>query len=718
MKVHNLVLAGISLILLVSGAAWGDAPDEHKGLGEACYKAIHGEKSADLEFLEKCRSEYLTVLVTATRVEKDVALAPASVSLVDRKAIERSGGDGVSEILRDIPGVQISDSGEAGLKHVRIRGEESRRVAVLIDGQEFADQREVGTPILISPDQIERIEVVRGPASVLYGSKAIGGVINIITKKGGYHPVQSQAGTSFDSSANGSRAFASVYGSVNDFDYRFGGSRTDYGDRKTPAGPYENTSFENNAISTYIGKHFGSHVLGLGWDIFDASSKVYVDPVVATTPPFKNFTIDVPERDREKFSLFYDWKNVNESLLQKAHLDAYSQVSDRVFNTSSATEVTVIDKSFLTDTDISTDSRLHTYGLNLQGDFKPFASHSLIAGAQFGWDSLDQNRLKKVSVSSVPKPDEITMDEASQDKYGVYVQDEWFFTDTMALTLGGRSDWVSTALDASTRPGLLPREDSDSRLLGSATLSYYGVSDATSWAKYTQGFMNPSLIQYGTGAFAGPNYVNPNSSLDPETSDNFEVGARYSPGSLGFELSLFHNRSTDYIDHVPCAQTTAPCIMPSGAKDRVYVNIDEARTTGLEGQIDYKLDAFTPYLTLAWMHRTYTRDAFETSDTGLPALSGRGGIRYEKGIQADASLWADLFIRSQSDAQESSETGATEHSAGWATMNAAIGIDIGPKKQCKIALELVNLADKLYVPATENLAAPGRSVMLKFIASF
>ena len=96
-------------------------------------------------------------------------------------------GDYTGYNLQDIPGVEITDNSLAGRKQIRIRGEASSRVLILIDGQEVTYQRagdNYGVGLLIDESALERVEVVKGPYSVLYGSQAIGGIVNFITKKG------------------------------------------------------------------------------------------------------------------------------------------------------------------------------------------------------------------------------------------------------------------------------------------------------------------------------------------------------------------------------------------------------------------------------------------------------------------------------------------------------------------------------------------------------
>ncbi|HRP77715.1 MAG TPA: TonB-dependent receptor plug domain-containing protein, partial [Aquamicrobium sp.] len=118
-----------------------------------------------------------TIAVVGTRTETSVQDNSASVAVVGEEEIARKSGESIADMLRDVPGVQVVDDSIPGMKRLSIRGESSRRVTILIDGQEITDHSNYGTPILVDPSNVERIEVVRGPASVLHGAKAIGGVV-------------------------------------------------------------------------------------------------------------------------------------------------------------------------------------------------------------------------------------------------------------------------------------------------------------------------------------------------------------------------------------------------------------------------------------------------------------------------------------------------------------------------------------------------------------
>lgn len=126
------------------------------------------------------------IVVTATRTAETADATLASVTVIDRADIERQQAHSVGELLRGVPGISVSNSGGLGkVTAVFMRGTESDHTLVLIDGVKVGSAT-VGTAAFqdIPPEQIERIEIVRGPRSSLYGSEAIGGVIQIFTRKG------------------------------------------------------------------------------------------------------------------------------------------------------------------------------------------------------------------------------------------------------------------------------------------------------------------------------------------------------------------------------------------------------------------------------------------------------------------------------------------------------------------------------------------------------
>jgi len=126
------------------------------------------------------------ILITASRTPQALASVLADVSVIERADIERSGVSGVADLLARLPGVQISRSGGiAGTTNVFVRGSEGRHTAVYVDGVRLDSQSTGGTLWEQLPlDQIDRIEVLRGPAAALYGSDAVAGVVQLFTRRG------------------------------------------------------------------------------------------------------------------------------------------------------------------------------------------------------------------------------------------------------------------------------------------------------------------------------------------------------------------------------------------------------------------------------------------------------------------------------------------------------------------------------------------------------
>ncbi|MFT3815046.1 MAG: TonB-dependent receptor [Acidovorax sp.] len=157
MKTLNLRLAALSLAALAACSA-------------------HAQSTAALP----------DMVVTATRTPQPLTDVVADVSVVDRDTIERSGATGLADVLARLPGVEmVRNGGPGATTSVFVRGAESRFTAVYIDGVRVDSQSTGGASWQNIPlSMIDRIEVLRGPASAIYGSDAISGVVQIFTKKG------------------------------------------------------------------------------------------------------------------------------------------------------------------------------------------------------------------------------------------------------------------------------------------------------------------------------------------------------------------------------------------------------------------------------------------------------------------------------------------------------------------------------------------------------
>ncbi|MFO7765897.1 MAG: TonB-dependent receptor [Pelovirga sp.] len=126
------------------------------------------------------------VVVTASRIATPLSQTNSAITVITAEEIEAGGQPLVTDVLRRVPGVDVSRSGgPGGNVSIFMRGTDNKHTLVLVDGVEYGDPAGIAADANIAhltTDQIERIEIVRGPQSVIYGSDAIGGVINIITK--------------------------------------------------------------------------------------------------------------------------------------------------------------------------------------------------------------------------------------------------------------------------------------------------------------------------------------------------------------------------------------------------------------------------------------------------------------------------------------------------------------------------------------------------------
>lgn len=165
-------------------------------------------------------------VVTATRIPTPIERVPGAVTVIDRRTIEERGYQTLSEALVAVPGLALIQSGGLGQPaSAFIRGTASRHALVLLDGVPVNDASEPNGAFNFGNDllglEVERIEVLRGPASSLYGSGAIGGVINIVTRRA----PRDRAIEAFGELAGGSnrtlRGGAGVAGTVREFDYLF-----------------------------------------------------------------------------------------------------------------------------------------------------------------------------------------------------------------------------------------------------------------------------------------------------------------------------------------------------------------------------------------------------------------------------------------------------------------------------------------------------------------
>ena len=650
------------------------------------------------------------IVVTARRAPRIVLDASETIGVIDREQLARSTAYGLADAMRSMPGVQVADSGQPGLKRVRIRGEESRRTAILIDGQEITDHWEVGTPLSLNPAMVERIEVVRGSGSVLYGPRALSGVVNFITRKGGTEPLQLEASSGWNSATRGEDRFASVFGDAGGLEYRLAAADSDHGKRDTPQGKIDNTAFDNRSAYAWAGRDFGAQRLELAYDRYESATEVFVEEEERTAFPLTDFRIDVPRRDREKLAMFYEWTDVA-SFLPVVKANFHRQWNQRRFDTFSATLVPGA-RPVATERSIFSDASLEVDDGVLQLDWTPHADHYIVSGLQYTEERVNQERHVDTVTNGITGRPEDIHDEAAIETVALFAQDEWRLADRTTLTLGARQYRVEGRLEETNRAGLAPSTQDDAQLITSLGLNHELADNVVLRANVAQGYVYPSLLQFAIGAYAASRFVNPNPDLDPETALSWEGGLRLRAAGWVFDAGVFRTESEDYIDHVFCAPTDG-CL---SARDKIYVNIGESNAQGLElytaraeGDLRWR-----PYASLTWMKRENRYENFVTEDSGTPSLSGTLGLTWEPLFATAMDGWLDLGLRGESASkrEEPSSSGLStlDEDDAWLTLNLSGGLQFGAARRLGLVVELENLSDETYSTSAENLLAPGRSV--------
>ncbi|WBU62772.1 TonB-dependent receptor [Paracoccus aerodenitrificans] len=672
-------------VVLLSSAVWGAALNATAAFGQSEPIVLD------------------TITLVATGLPTEIMQSPASISVISADDIRESAPVSVATLMRNIPGVNIQ---EEGIERISIRGEDSRRVAILIDGQKLTDHTNYGQPVLIDPTTIERIEVVRGSSSVVSGSRAIGGVINIITKRGADRPFALSTTAGYISATEGYRVSISAAGTVQagagKMDYRLTAGRMEQNDRHTPDGILKPSDVSDRSLSGHLGYQLGNQYFGLRGQAYDLSANVFVEE--------NDFSIALPKRDLRKISAFYEISDVTPWLRQLS-ADLYYQTVEREFISNVSTQAGPMALNVRAES----EDEQRTTGLNLRAEMDLWPGTRTVAGLEIEDDRLDTDKTTTTTITPPGAPAGFTTsasshDEASIRTISLFAQHEVSFSEIWTGTFGARWYDVDADHEDSTTDGIANdrNSNSDSLLLGSAGLVWSPDDSLAVRANLSQGYIYPTLGQlFLTTAAGGEGTIYGNPDLKPETSTTFELGLRYDTGATTVDAALFYTDADDYIARVA-----------TGPRSFTYENVDAAKSWGLELQAEHHLTAWnlTPYVSVALMRRELEySNGYSTFDSGAPTTSGRIGIRRDWQV---GSLRGnlDLYLRGESGTDLRGEDGSLNSSyGGYATLNMKGDVDFG--NGLMLVAELNNLTDRSYQPY-EQMPGAERSVNLFFTKSF
>ena len=666
------------------------------------------------------------VKVTATKVEKELLEVPSSVSIVTEEDIKKSSARTVGELLQDVPGVQISNSGGQGLKRISLRGEGVNRTLILIDGQQIVENKSMdGTALMIDTALIERIEIIRGPSSVLYGSNAIGGVINIITKKGGKKPIEGSINLSYNGASQGHSESASIFGKTHGVEYRVTASNNMQQQLRTPIGLVPYSAFEQQNYSAYLAYNFNdNYKLGASYDYFTSDISSGSQAV-----GYEKFYVDLPLWSRQKAALFFEVKEAV-SFMPKLRLDLFYQQSHKKMHNHVELDPNVV---FMPATmDNYADNYNNQWGLQLQTDWAISDHTYIIAGYDFNYNILDAD----TSVDSTSTILDVMNYNKHVKNYGyeqihaLYAQAESYLPLDFTLFYGVR--WTYNTANMEKAEGVKVDKATGSSLplsvedIGSTGISstnapvfaagimWSGIENFSIRFNFSQGFRSPNLQERYLLSSMGGGTIYPNPDLKSETSNNFEFGIRYNDYGVGLDAVYFVSLADNYIAQVPVS---------TGSSATKYKNVSNALTHGAELSLSYTSPiGLKPYTSLTIMQRRYNDNGVYTWKTGVPLVSGRAGLAYLHTFNDYVDLSIDLFSRFSSETIDSldsihSEFTSDLYYAPWGTANIAISVDFGKDRQYSLSTEVYNLLNTLYKTSVD-IYEPGLYGAVKFSAAF
>lgn len=636
--------------------------------------------------------ESVTVTATRTQISTDETAVP--VSVVGRAEIERKAVNTIGDIFRTLPGTSTVNEGAFQVRP-RIRGLDSNRVLILVDGERLNNSRtstgmsgvETG---LVETSQIETVEVVRGSGSVLYGTDALGGTINIITRD---TPARRENGfrfggtldTFYSSNENGRRGNASVNGSNKFFAFRFAQSLERFENYKT--GDVEGATFDPLIAPgiTADGEVLNSQSHGGNTQ---ATTRFFINDTntlrlnyerrratnIGSPGLVGTFNAFFPFSDRDKFSARYDTVNLTKQLA-RISASVYYQKQKRDFS-----NIVTVDpvlpffpgvyqfSETITDTD--------TLGFDAQTDWTFGSRNNLTAGASFFRDNNSDNRTIIGSTTSFSPNRRIdrsqSVPNASLSNFAAFAQDEFKITNRWKLIGGARFDTFRTNAKPTTGfaiPATFTQNQLDIlglrgltdglRVNTTAVTGDFGtVFNATKnvilSARVGRSFRVPNIFErFFTDFGSVGGYVVGNPNLKPESGINFDTSVKFRASKFAGSLTYFNNYYKDFLSIQTAFDKTnpnmpIPITIPNGTRPPIPVsqtiNIGKARIQGFEAEFEAPLRIGVGYLTPNG-NFSYLRGDNLTDGTPLDFISPyrtNAGVRWQN---YSSNYFADYTAR-------------------------------------------------------------------------
>ncbi|WP_394250352.1 TonB-dependent hemoglobin/transferrin/lactoferrin family receptor [Vibrio profundi] len=536
------------------------------------------------------------VVVSATRTNQTLDNTSASVSVVTDKDIEENMVKDVNDVFEYTPGVTMNSSARQGAQTINIRGMEGKRVKILVDGSSQPGAFSGGpyafinsSGITVDPDMLKSVEIIKGAASSLHGSDAIGGVVAFETKdpsdflKDGanYGGQAKMTYSSEDKSFSEHVALANRFGDLETlvaYTRRDGEEVQNF--RNTDA--LENydvesqeTQVDNLLVKLQYQVDENHRVEFLAELIEDTSDS---DIYHSTYPTYTG----ADETQQNRYAIKHIWfadAAIADSITSKvSYLTKDENGVTNRYNPAYMGRFGPVAANNQRKDYTYTEDKLE---LETQLD-KELGNHYLVYGATYSTSDISNTNMEyndsKDDVLYVYTPD------AKEEKLGIFLQDEISFAGgNLILTPGIRFDHFST--DPGDNTGEDLDKFSDSAVTGRIGANYSVNETGTLFGQISQGFRAPSFDElYYTYDNPAHYYVNnPNPDLKSETSVSYELGYRHNTASTSSEFSVYYSDYDDFIEQVVTEKVGL-------VSHYSYINMNSATIKGAEFSNQLLLD--------------------------------------------------------------------------------------------------------------------------------
>ena len=548
--------------------------------------------------------------VTATRVEKNLFATPAAIGVIDSIQLRSWAANTAVDLFRHLPGVDVTGVGSNQSRPV-IRGQRGQRILLLENGVRLNNsrrQQDFGEiPALVDVNGIERVEVLRGPASVLYGTDAIGGAVNIITATppdGIGNAVQGRVSYRYSNADAQVRPAGTLYARSGPFRFGVRGAYRETRSYDAPAGTFGDLQLDRTTRVHDTGVNDESYGIQLGYTLgafhdvlieaeryeADQAGFGFVNAAEYGRPNDPFIQILYPHQRVNRLTARYQARAVSLPFADRVSLTAYGQDNERdlalnIFipfgpGTPAGAGIAVNSRNF-------TD--LGTVGFRAEA-VKILGSHTLTYGVDLFRDRSRNTDVNTTTVVGFGPPQAQTdstpqVPNATFRSAGLFLQGELALARRMSLTLGARYQDVQASTEETERLVEPLIESTDRTVVGTANLLFRLTERLNLIGTVGRGFRSPNLVER---FFQGPTpegsgFQSRNPDLTPETSLNLELGVKYQLPRLYLEGFVFQNTIYDGIRIEATGDSVGPF------PEFQNVNLDKLRFTGFEVAGDWNV---------------------------------------------------------------------------------------------------------------------------------